>query len=98
MIVTRAILEETRQHLGLDERWTDEQALAWMRRMSGREIQLVETLPEDEEVVVLCSPVAVVAGSIKTECAECGTTIYYSQKSPAKAKKICTRCGPRLGH
>lgn len=98
LIVTRAIFEETRRHLGLDPRMPDQQVLDWMRRMSGREIHLVETLPEDEEVTVICSPVAVVPGSLKAECAECGTTIYHSRNAPPNSRKICTRCGPPLGH
>jgi len=98
LIVTRAILDEARHHLGLDGKWSDEEALAWIRHTSGREVVLVETLPEDEEVVVLCAPEPVVAGSLKAECAECGATIYHSRNAPAHARKICTRCGPRLGH
>jgi hypothetical protein len=98
LIVTRAIMDETRQHLGLDPRLSDQQVLEWMRRTSGREIVLVETVPDDEEVIVICSPVAVVPGSLMAQCAECGTTIFHSRNAPVNAKKICTRCGPRLGH
>jgi len=88
-----------REHLGLDKRrWTDQQVLAWAQHMSGREVVLVDEIPEDEEIVLICSPEPYVAGSLKAVCSECGTTVYHSRHAPPNARKICTRCGPRLGH
>jgi hypothetical protein len=98
LIVTREILNEVRQNIGPEWGRTDEQLLESIRRMSGRKVVLVDKVPEDDDIVVICAPEAVVPGSLKATCAECGTTVYHSRHAPAHARKICTRCGPRLGH
>src|SRR5436190_1893064 len=98
ILVTRAIMDEVKQYLRFGFAVTDEQVLARMQQMAGRPVKLVENIPDDEEVVVLCSLVPVVPGSIVTQCADCGATIYHSKNAPPNSRKICTRCGPRLGH
>jgi hypothetical protein len=98
ILVTRAILHEVKANIRYGALLTDEQLLAWMQQMTGRPVKLVEEIPDDEDVVVICSPVPVVPGSRTGECSECGVTVYFSKNSPVNARKICTRCGPRLGH
>ncbi len=99
LLVTRAILEEVKRSLGYPARYPDEPMLARMRQMIGRSIELVEELPEDddEEIVVICALEPAVPGSLVDRCSQCGVTIYHSRNAPPNARKICTRCGPRLG-
>jgi formylmethanofuran dehydrogenase subunit E len=98
ILVTRAILEDVKQHLNLHRTHTDEQMLAWMRQMTGRPVKLVEEMPTDDDLVVICSLVPVMPDSRLGKCGECGAPVYHSRHVPPEAKMICTRCGPRLGH
>lgn len=98
MLVTRAILEEVKSFLGYAKYYTDEQMLASLRQVTGRPIELVEEVPDDEEIVTICSTVPVVPGSLTGTCSDCGATVYHSRNAPPNSRKLCTRCGPRLGH
>jgi hypothetical protein len=98
ILVTRAILEEVKSFLGYARFYSDEQMLASLRQVTGRPVELVEEVPDDEEVVTICSLVPVVPGSLTAECSECGATVYHSRNAPQNSRKLCTRCGPRLGH
>ncbi len=97
ILVTRAILEEVKASLGYAVRYSDALMLSWMKQMTGRQIELVEELPKDDDIVTICSLIPVVPGSRMAECSECGATIYHSRNAPPTGRKICTRCGPRLG-
>lgn len=98
LLVTRAILDEVRQNLPFHRHYSDDQMLALMRERTGRPVKLVEEMPTDDDLVVICAPEPMVPDARRGTCGECGAPVYHSRHVPAAAKKVCTRCGPRLGH
>jgi hypothetical protein len=89
LYVTRQVLQEVQMIWGGSE----EAVLEKMRRLSGKEVEIMEEAPSGDETYYLVgTPDRVLMRDVEDKCRVCDGPVFHRPDIPANAVPICMNC------